>query len=421
MSEIVDKNKISPTQTQAAASSVEIPTYLPKQSLGQLLRNDLGFIPVLITLIIIAIFFAITTNGVFLEPGNLSNLVLQIGSIGIDGVGVTFVLLLGEIDLSVAAVGTFGAVVMGVLSARAGLPGWEAIAVGILVGALSGFINGFLIAVVRLPSFIVTLAASIGYAGLLLHLLAGQATLIINDPLINAIAGNYLPDALGIGIPTLVLILYALSLISDYIARGRAGLRRKTLPQLIGQIAIVAIVVEGVVALLENAPGPTAGTYLGVPNIAAILVGGILVTWLVLTRTTFGRHIYAVGGNAEAARRAGINVTMIRIAAFTICSALAAVGGVIEASRGTAVASQISPTLLLDAIAAAVIGGVSLFGGRGSVWSVILGALIIGSLENGLDLKSQGTDVKQMVEGVVLVLAVTADALIRRAQARRGR
>lgn len=421
MSEIVDKDKISPVQTQAAASSVEIPTYLPKQSLGQLLRNDLGFIPVLITLVVIGIFFAITTNGVFLEPGNLSNLVLQIGSIGIDGVGVTFVLLLGEIDLSVAAVGTFGAVVMGILSARAGLPGWEAIAVGILVGALAGFINGFLIAVVRLPSFIVTLAASIGYAGLLLHLLAGQATLIINDTLINAIAGNYLPDVLGIGIPTVVLILYALSLISDYISRGRAGLRRKTLPQLIGQIAIVTIIVEGVVALLENAPGPTTGTYLGVPNIAAILVGGILVTWLVLTRTTFGRHIYAVGGNAEAARRAGINVTMIRVAAFTICSALAAVGGVIEASRGTAVASQISPTLLLDAIAAAVIGGVSLFGGRGSVWSVILGALIIGSLENGLDLKSQGTDVKQMVEGIVLVLAVTADALIRRAQARRGR
>jgi D-xylose transport system permease protein len=414
MSDIVDKNQGS----QVAASSVEVPSYLPRQTLGQALRNDLGFIPVLLTLIVIWIFFGITTNGIFLTPGNLSNLVLQIGSIGIDGVAVTLVLLLGEIDLSVAAVGTFGAVVMGVLSARSGYPAWEAITIGILAGAIAGFINGLLIAVVRIPSFIVTLAASIAYAGLLLHLLAGQATLILNDPFILAISGNYLPDILGVGLPTLVLILYVLGLVSDYISRSRAGLKRKSLPQLIVQIVIVAIVVEGVVALLENAPGPTRGTYLGVPNIAAILVGLILILWLVLTKTTFGRHIYAVGGNAEAARRAGINVTAIRIAAFTLCSALAAVGGVVEASRGTAVASQITPTLLLDAIGAAVIGGVSLFGGSGSVWSVILGALIIASLENGLDLKSQGTDVKQMVEGVVLVLAVTVDALVRRAQAR---
>jgi len=138
----------------------------------------------------------------------------------------------------------------------------------------------------------------------------------------------------------------------------------------------------------------------------------------VLTKTRFGRHVYAVGGNAEAARRAGINVTAIRIAAFTLCSTLAAVGGILAASRATAVASQISNNLLLDAIAAAVIGGVSLFGGIGSVWSIVLGALIIGSLENGLTLRSQGTDITQMVEGAVLVIAVTFDALVRRAQSR---
>lgn len=139
-----------------------------------------------------------------------------------------------------------------------------------------------------------------------------------------------------------------------------------------------------------------------------------------MTKTAFGRHIYAVGGNSEAARRAGINVVGIRIAAFTLCSVLAAVGGVVAASRGTAVASQIDLTLLLNAIAAAVIGGVSLFGGRGSVWAIVLGVLIIGSLVNGLALLSQGADVSEMVEGAVLVIAVTVDALVRRAQARSG-
>ncbi|TMD34909.1 MAG: ABC transporter permease, partial [Chloroflexi bacterium] len=150
----------------------------------------------------------------------------------------------------------------------------------------------------------------------------------------------------------------------------------------------------------------------------AILFGLILIMWLVLTKTTFGRHIYAVGGNAEASRRAGINVTGIRIAVFTLCSTLAAIGGIVAASYANAVATQINPTLLLDSIAAAVIGGVSLFGGVGSVWSIVLGALIIGSLENGL---SQTTDVKQMVEGAVLLIAVTVDAVVRRVQARSGR
>jgi D-xylose transport system permease protein len=162
-------------------------------------------------------------------------------------------------------------------------------------------------------------------------------------------------------------------------------------------------------------------SYHGVPYSTALLFGLILFFWLILTKTAFGRHIYAVGGNMEAARRAGINVVGMRIAVFTLCSTLAAVAGIIEASRNTAVYSAVSPTLLLDAIGAAVIGGVSLFGGRGSAWAIVLGLLIIGALENGLTLQSQGTDIKNIVEGVVLILAVIADALIRRAQARSGR
>jgi D-xylose transport system permease protein len=245
--------------------------------------------------------------------------------------------------------------------------------------------------------------------------------LIVHDPFIVSIAGgatSFLPDVIGVGLPTLLLLLYIGALLINYIRRQKSGLRTKPLIQLVAQIVLAVVAVEGTIAVLENTPGPQPGTYLGVPNSAAIFFGLIFVLWLVLTKTRFGRHIYAVGGNVEAARRAGINVVAIRIAAFSLCSALAAIAGIIAASRANAVASEINPSLLLNAIAAAVIGGVSLFGGKGSIWSVVLGALIIGGLENGLDLRSQGTDIKEMIEGAVLLIAVTSDALLRRAQAR---
>jgi len=419
----IEHDTTSSKNQPASAASVEIPSNIQRQSLGQLLRGDLGFIPVLATFVAIVIYFQITTNGLFLLPVNISNLLQQIATTGIDALGVTLVLLLGEIDLSVASVGTFGAVVMGVLINYHGFSAWEAILCGILAGAIAGTINGLFIALLRIPSFIVTLAASIFYSGLLINLLKGQATLIIHDDTVLAIAGSsnsFLPDILGVGLPTVVLVLYALGLVFDQVARRRAGLRTKPLLRLIAQIVIAAVAVEGIVFVLENTPS-TGGKFLGVPNSTAILFGLILIMWLVLTKTTFGRHIYAVGGNAEASRRAGINVTGIRIAVFTLCSTLAAIGGIVAASYANAVATQINPTLLLDSIAAAVIGGVSLFGGVGSVWAIVLGALIIGSLENGLDLKSQTTDVKQMVEGAVLLIAVTVDAVVRRLQARSGR
>jgi D-xylose transport system permease protein len=195
--------------------------------------------------------------------------------------------------------------------------------------------------------------------------------------------------------------------------RKKVGLRTAPLGLLIAQIVGATIIIEGSVVLFES--------YFGVPYSTAILFGLITLTWLMLTKTAFGRHIYAVGGNMEAARRAGINVVAIRIAVFTLCSTLAAVGGIIAASRSLEVASQIDPTLLLSAIAAAVIGGVSLFGGRGSAWAIVLGVLIIGSLGNGLALKSQPTEVKEIVEGLVLLVAVTVDAVVRRLQARSGR
>lgn len=419
MSDTIEKDDPSGSSSSAVATSVEVPTTAAvpqKRTARDLLRGDLGYIPVLITLIVIMAYFTIASGGIFLKPENLSNLVLQIATIGIIGLGEIMVLLLGEIDLSVAAVSVFCAVVMAVLSERAGVPGVVAILVALLAGALVGFINGFFIAYLRVPSFIVTLAASIFYSGLLLNLLAGQSTLIIRDPIIVGIAGtpiSFLPDLFGIGLPVLGVLLYALSVSLNFMRRRRAGLRTVSLTQLILQIVIAFVIVLGVVTLFQS--------YQGVPYATAILVALIVLFWIILTKTSFGRHVYAVGGNNEAARRAGINVVGIRMAVFTLCSALAAVGGIVQASRGLAVASQIDPVLLLNAIAAAVIGGVSLFGGRGSVWAIVLGGLIIGSLVNGLALLNQGTDVAEMVEGVVLLLAVTIDALARRLQARSGR
>jgi D-xylose transport system permease protein len=426
MSDIIEKND-APEPTEASqvaafggqatqAAAVEVPAYMPRRTIGQMLRGELGFLPVLLTLLVIVVYFQIVTGGIFLKSENLSNLVGQIAYVGILGLGVILVLLLGEIDLSLASVAVLCSVLMAVLSERAGAPAWVAILVALLAGAVIGFINGFFVAVLRVPSFIVTLAGSIGYAGLLLHLLAGQATLIISNSFIVAIAGSYqsfLPNVLGIGLPAIAVLLYAIGLVVSYVRRRRAGLRTSSLLWLVARIVIAAALVMGAVAVFQS--------YQGVPYSTAIFFGLIVLFWLILTKTPFGRHIYAVGGSSEAARRAGINVVAIRIAAFTLCSTLAAVGGIILASRGTAVASAVDSTLLLNAIAAAVIGGVSLFGGRGSAWAIVLGVLIIGSIINGLALLSQGTDVSEMVEGVVLVIAVTADALVRRAQARTGR
>jgi D-xylose transport system permease protein len=413
MSDIIDKNATSLSEVKAAVSTVEVPDYQPRQTFGQLLRSDLGFLPVLLTLILIVVFFTLASNGVFLYPENFSNLIVQCAPLGIAAVGSVLVLLLGEIDLSVYSVGVFCTVIMAIMTERLNWPAGPAIIIALVAGLLVGAINGFFVAVLRIPSFIVTLAAYIFYNGLLLFLLFGQTTQIIRNNFILALAGtatSYLTDFWGILLPIAAVLIYVGSLIFNYRSRRQAGLRTVTMKRLVIQSALSIIVVIGSVILLE--------AYNGVPYSTAILFGTIILFWLLLTKTSWGKHVYAVGGNAEAARRAGINTTTIRITVFALCSMLAAVSGIIQASHGAAVASEIPPQALLNIIAAAVIGGVSLFGGRGSVWAVVLGMLIVQCLQNGLALLNQSSDVEFMVEGLVLLIAVTSDALIRRAQAR---
>jgi D-xylose transport system permease protein len=384
-----------------------------KFSLRSLIQGDLGFIPVLLTLALITIYFQFTTSGVFLAARNISNLTQQIVAIGILSIAAVLVLLLGEIDLSLAAVAYSCAAIMATVSVYQQWPAVAAMLAALVAGAVIGLINGFFVAVLRVPSFIVTLAASIGYAGLLLVVMGRQTTLVVRDPIIRAISPTYLPPVLGWGIPLVCLALYALGTWYDYRRRRRSNLPTKHPTQLVLQLLAAAAIVLIVVFLFES--------YQGVPQAVMIALGLVVIFWLVLRKTAFGRHLYAVGGNAEAARRAGINVVGMKIAVFMMASTLAAFAGIMMTSRSTAVATQISSTLLLNAIAAAVIGGVSLFGGRGSVWAVVLGALVIGSLDNGLDLLNQDQGVKNIVQGAVLLLAVTADAVVRRTGFVRGK
>lgn len=415
MSDIVEKHGVTndSAEIQVATSSVEVPSYRAKQTMGQLLRNDLGFLPILLTLILVLVFFEFVTGGLFLSPQNVSNLIQQVASLGIFSVGIVLVLLLGEIDLSAAAVGMLSSVVMAVLAERHGMPALPAILLSLLTGLICGLINGFFVSILNIPSFIVTLATFIIASGASLFFLGTQTTQLITNPTILSISGtavSYFTNVLGVGLPLIAVLLYVFSSVYTYQRRRKAGLRTMPLARLIIQSVVAIVVVMGVITLLQN--------YDGVPYSTGILFGVILLVWLMLTRTSYGRHIYAVGGNLEAARRAGINITAIRLSVFALCSLIAALAQIVETSRENAISSNLPSMLQLDIIAAAVIGGVSLFGGKGSVWAVVLGMLIVEALDNGLSLLGQTSDVKQMVEGAVLILAVTADALIRRSQAR---
>ncbi|HEY0757528.1 MAG TPA: inner-membrane translocator [Ktedonobacteraceae bacterium] len=413
MSEIIDTDATSTPSIEAAVSVVEEPGYWQRRTMGQLLRSDLGFLPVLLTLIVIVLFFTVASNGLFLNPENFSNLIVQCVPLGIGAVGIVFVLLIGEIDLSSASAGVLCSVIMGILTERAHWPAGPAITVALLSGLFFGALNGFFVAVLRIPSFIVTLAASIFYNGLLLFLLFGQTTQIINDPFVLSIAGtatSYLTDFWGIFLPLAAVLLYIGSLFYNYYSRRRDGLRTVSLTRLSVQSIFALVVVIGTIALFQ--------AYYGVPYSTAILFGVVVVAWLALTRTRWGRHLYAIGGNAEAARRAGINIVGIRILIFALCSMLGGVAAIIQTSHLGSVSSGIPAEAQLNIIAAAVIGGVSLFGGRGSIWAVVLGMLIVQCLQNGLALLHQSTDIQNMIEGLVLLFAVTADALIRRAQTR---
>jgi len=416
-SQISTKTSSDASVTRLPGLQGTIPRSDTPKTVGEQIKNlfsgDIGQLPVLAALLVIVIYFQSDSQGLFLSARNISNLALQGTNIALIALAATMVLLLGEIDLSLAAVSSLCGGVMVVASATNHTSPFVAIMEAILIGAVIGFVNGFIIAVIRVPAFIVTLAGLIGYQGVLLHLLGANQTIRLTDPFLTGIASKYLPDYLGIGIPIAAVVIYAGVTAVFRLQRQSQGLYVPPLWQTGLRVATVA-------ALLLIASYEFQG-YLGIPLSAMIMIGLVTLMWLVMKFTAFGRFVYAVGGNAEASRRAGINVVGIKIAIFMLASVFAAIAGVLESSREISASPQISATLLLNSIAAAVIGGVSLFGGRGSVWAVVLGTLVIAGLINGLQLQGRPEELQEIIEGLVLVLAVIVDAILRRRNAVQGR
>lgn len=409
--EVVNRSQ-APSQEHEASAPL---TAQPARRLTRLLdRWDIGSLPVVLGLVLIAVIFQIA-NHHFLTPLNLTNLMVQIAAVGTIAVGVVLVLLIAEIDLSVGAVSGVTSGIMAVLSVKWGLPAPAAIAAGVLSGTAIGWIQGFWIAKLRVPSFIVTLAGYLGWQGALLYVLGDTGTVNLTDPWIIGIANGLLPLVLGWLLGIFFITAYGLSVWSDRRQRLSAGLEVEPGALAAARVVVVAAGVLLAIAIMSVNRSPIGFLPVaGVPLAVVWFIGFIVAFDFMARRTRFGRSLFAVGGNAEAARRAGINVERIRILVLMLSATLAACGGILAGSRLLAVnQSSGGGDVLLDAIAAAVIGGTSLFGGRGSTWSALLGALVIGSIANGMDLLALSSSIRFMVTGAVLLFAVTLDAYAR--------
>jgi D-xylose transport system permease protein len=378
--------------------------------------GDVGSLPIIVGLALIVVFFY-SKNENFLSAGNFTNLMTQMAGVTTVAIGVVFVLLLGEIDLSIGYVSG----IAGVIVAELQIPdsSWEvkgilAIAIAVTVTALIGGLQGSFVALIGVPSFVVTLAGLLFWQGVILYVIGDAGVIIIEDQRINDVANYFFTDRAGLIIAAIATGLITVATLSGVVGRRRHGIRTDNLVLVVAKLVVIAAVLFGAVIW--------ANKERGFP-LAFLIVIIFLVFWTwVAERTAFGRHVYAVGGSEEAARRAGINVKAIKIYVFMISGLMAGFGGVIFAARLNSVDLNAGGgTLLLDAISAAVIGGTSLFGGRGRVISALLGALVISTVANGIDLLGYSSAIKYMVTGLILLAAVTLDAVSRRRLARAGR
>jgi D-xylose transport system permease protein len=377
--------------------------------------GELGTLPIIVGLIIIAIVFQ-TANSNFLTAGNFVNLIVQSAAYALVAMGIVFVLLLGEIDLSVGYVSGVAGVLIALLLTPDGnvMPTFLAVIIALGAGAAIGLFQGTLVTKLGIPSFVVTLAGLLGWNGVVLLLIGSRGTVILQNDFVIGLANNFMSDVLSWVLVLGVTALYAAVLFARMRSRSKAGLPNEPLVLVGLRVGLLLVILAIVTAVATQDRGiPWVG----------VIVAVFLVFWtFVLNRTRFGRHIYAVGGNQEAARRAGIDVDRIKIACFALCSFMAAVGGIILASRLRSVDTNSGGgQILLYSIAAAVIGGTSLFGGRGNMKSAILGALVIGSIDNGLGLLGLSAGTKFVVTGAVLLLAVAVDSISRKGRASSGR
>ncbi|MGA5822589.1 sugar ABC transporter permease [Kitasatospora sp. NPDC094028] len=410
---------VAPEATPAVDPRLIVQQEGIKGYLGEFRRRlssgELGSLPVVVALIIIWVVFG-SLNSSFLSAQNLSNLSQQIVGTGMIALGVVFVLLLGEIDLSVAYVSGLCAAVFAVLNVNNGVNQWVALLVAIASGAVVGVIHGVFFAKVGVPAFVVTLAGNLGWNGLMLQVLGATGTVNLSgkDIVSRLYTTIYGQQIAAYGAAVVGIALFLTASLLDAARRRAAGVPYRPMTDI-----VVRTVVLAVIAFLA---AYTLNQYKGLPLALLIFLIFIVVLDFVLRRTTYGRKVFALGGNIEGARRAGIDVAWIRISVFSICSTMAAVGGLFLAAQIQS-ASQTSGggNLLMNSIAAAVIGGTSLFGGRGKTWSALLGALVIGSIQSGMNIEGLSNAIQFMITGAVLLAAVVVDSLARRTQRAAGR
>jgi D-xylose transport system permease protein len=385
--------------------------------------GNLGVLPIVVGLVFIVVYFSYAATN-FFTAANFGNIIIQMAGTTMLAYGVVFVLLLGEIDLSISYVAGIGALAVAELqkptSTHNGLNGLIAIPIAIAICVIIGGAQGSIVAKVGVPSFVVTLAGFLIWQGVIVYRLAGPGSITIQDRWINYTGNYYFSHIAGWLIAALVVGGYAATVLVGALGKRRAGIAAQNVGLVAVKIAGVAIAAFGIVAICNHAT--VQDTPLGLPLAGVIIVLFLAVLTFLAKRTVFGRHVYAVGGNAEAARRAGISVPRIRIIVFVISSAMAAIGGIILASNINSVDTNFGGgTLLLDAISAAVIGGTSLFGGRGEIRNAFLGGAVIATVSNGLNTAGYNPGTIYMVTGTILLLAVTLDTVARRLQVRAGR
>ena len=376
-------------------------------------EGQLGSFPVIFALIVIVIVFQ-SADSNFISPANLVNLSTQVAFLAILALGINLILLLGEIDLSLAQLGGLAASLLGVLVVRQGVPPALALIIMLLLGLVVGAIQGWFFAVVGIPAFVVTLAGLLAFTGLTLTTLGTQKNLSMSDTFAFDFASFYFPAIWAYIFGAIAIIGFGGGIIYSKLRRHREGLSAPSWASVIVRIVLLAAIVFGFLILVNQDFG------LAMPFFLMIVIA--IIIDLVLRKTRYGRSIYAVGGKVEAARRAGIRVTWVRISVFMAAGVLAALFGFIKTGVTTNAGSTLVSTQdLLNAIAAAVIGGTSLFGGRGTAWAAVLGALVVGAINNGLYLIGFNSDAQQIITALVLLTAVVIDALSRRGQRYVGR
>ncbi|MBO1417608.1 sugar ABC transporter permease [Streptomyces sp. FH025] len=375
----------------------------------RLASGDLGPLPVVIGLAVIAVVFQCVTHH-FLQAENLTNISRFIAGPGLIAVGVVFVLILGEIDLSLGSVAGATAAITAALTAHRGWPEWAAIAAALAAACVMGLLHGLLFARVGVPAFVVTLAGMLAWSGLQEYVLDSGTVNNHHDGIIAGLDTTFLGDgdiAYAWALAVLAPALYLIARLHTARRRRAAGLATRPVTESVLRTAAFA--------LIALAAAWTLNQDRGLPLSLVVLLATVVATDFVLRRTRYGRQVFAVGGGAEAARRAGVNITRVRVSVFLLSSLLAGLGGLFYASQQGSADKQLGGgNVLMSAIAAAVIGGTSLFGGRGSTWSALLGILVIQSITTGLDMVHAAQAIQYMITGAVLLAAVVLDSLTRR-------